>query len=196
MAPDTPERFLSAISARCTRQDQTRFDGSAERIFQRARLRASPLAPENLLRTVGRRFKRRGSWPQFVTSSADGWPASPSDRRRPRRTCRRATSAPASGVDRVGLGLAAVDRLQVQRVAEHEGNALGRAQVGEPVPGEHALAADDEAVAVGRERRQEPFGFRRQRRFATRSRRRNRGRTATWFWRADRRRSRIGAGRV
>jgi hypothetical protein len=55
MAPDTPERFLSAVF--CTRQDQTRFDGSAER----ARQRASPLAPENLLRTVGRRFKRQGS---------------------------------------------------------------------------------------------------------------------------------------
>ena len=45
------------------------------------------------------------------------------------------------------------------------------AQIGEPVPGEQALAADDQAVAVGRQRGQEVVGFRRQRRLRARSRR-------------------------
>src|SRR5437870_2186868 len=61
MAPDTPECFTLAASARCTRQDQTRFGGSVERSFRSARLRESAPAPENSFRTVGRRFKRRGS---------------------------------------------------------------------------------------------------------------------------------------
>src|SRR5262245_21067457 len=34
-------------------------------------------------------------------------------------------------------------------MAEHEGNALLGAQVGEPVPGEHALDGDDQAGVVG-----------------------------------------------
>src|SRR5947209_16298036 len=72
MAPDTPERFRSAASARCPRQDQTRFGGSAERLFRSARLRESPPAPEKLLRAARRRFKRRGSEPQFVVGSAGG----------------------------------------------------------------------------------------------------------------------------
>ena len=59
------------------------------------------------------------------------------------------------GVDLVVLGLAAVDGLHVQRVAEDEGDPLGGAEVGEPVPGEHALAADDQPVAVRGQRRQE-----------------------------------------
>src|SRR5262249_53579961 len=33
--------------------------------------------------------------------------------------------------------------------AEHEGDALGGAEVGQPVPGEHTFAGDDQAVAVG-----------------------------------------------
>ena len=65
------------------------------------------------------------------------------------------------GVDGVGLGLAAVDRLEVQRVAQDEGDALGGAQVGEPVPGEQALAADDQAVAERRQHLQEPVLLRR-----------------------------------
>ena len=72
LAPDTPDGFLSAISARCPQQDQTRFDGSAGRSFRSARLRASPPAPENSFRSVRRRFKRQGSMPQFVSGSADG----------------------------------------------------------------------------------------------------------------------------
>jgi hypothetical protein len=33
------------------------------------------------------------------------------------------------------------------KAAQHEGDALGGAQVGQPVPGEHALDADHQAVA-------------------------------------------------
>ena len=66
------------------------------------------------------------------------------------------------GVDGVGLGLAAVDRLEVERVAQDEGDALGGAQVGQPVPGEQALAADHQAVAVRGQGRQESVGLRRQ----------------------------------
>jgi hypothetical protein len=50
--------------------------------------------------------------------------------------------------DLVVLGLAAVNRLHVQRMAEHESNALGLAEIGKPVPGEHAFAGDDEPVAI------------------------------------------------
>ena len=77
------------------------------------------------------------------------WPA---DRRRP---CGKHAAAQQAGdlggVDRVVLGLAAVDGLHVQGVAEDEGDALVFAEVGEPVPGEHALAADDQ-VRRGRAR--------------------------------------------
>ena len=51
----------------------------------------------------------------------------------------------------VVLGLAAVDGLHVQGVAEDEGDLLLVAQVGEPVPGEHALAGDDDVGAEGRQ---------------------------------------------
>jgi hypothetical protein len=50
------------------------------------------------------------------------------------------------GVDLIVLGLGAVDRLHVEGVAQDEGDAEFVAAVGEPVPGEHALAGDDEAV--------------------------------------------------
>ena len=52
-------------------------------------------------------------------------------------------------VDAVVLGLGAVDELHVQRVAQREGDGLVLTQIGEPVPGEHALAADDDALAKG-----------------------------------------------
>jgi hypothetical protein len=42
-----------------------------------------------------------------------------------------------------------VDHLHVEGVAEDEGDAFGLAEVGEPVPGEHALGPDDESVAEG-----------------------------------------------
>src|SRR5262249_44493125 len=53
------------------------------------------------------------------------------------------------GVEPVVLGLAAVNGLHVQGVAQHEGNLLGGAEVGQPVPGEHAFAGNDQAVAEG-----------------------------------------------
>jgi hypothetical protein len=42
-----------------------------------------------------------------------------------------------------------VDGLHVQGVPEDEGEAFSVAEVGEPVPAEEALAADDEVVAEG-----------------------------------------------
>src|SRR5439155_9990553 len=53
------------------------------------------------------------------------------------------------GIDLVGLGLAAVDGLHVQGVAQDEGDALCGAEVGEPVPGEQALTGDGQPVAEG-----------------------------------------------
>ena len=44
-----------------------------------------------------------------------------------------------------------MNRLHVQRVAEHEGNAVFGAEVGEPVPGEHTFDGDSETVTVGRD---------------------------------------------
>src|SRR5262249_56723051 len=54
-----------------------------------------------------------------------------------------------AGIDAVVLGLAAVDRLQAQRVAQDEGDAVLLAAVGNPVPGEQALAADHEPLTEG-----------------------------------------------
>ena len=51
------------------------------------------------------------------------------------------------GIDFVVLGLAAVDRIHIERVAQDEGNALAGTQVSEPVPGEHALDGHDETFA-------------------------------------------------
>jgi hypothetical protein len=48
------------------------------------------------------------------------------------------------GIDLVRLGLTAVNGLHVQGVPQDEGDVLGGAQVGEPVPGEHALTGDDQ----------------------------------------------------
>jgi hypothetical protein len=59
------------------------------------------------------------------------------------------------GVDLVVLGLGAVDGPHVQGMAQDEGDALLLAGVGQPVPGEHALAGDDQAVAVGGNRFEE-----------------------------------------
>jgi len=52
------------------------------------------------------------------------------------------------GVEAVVLGLAPVDQLHGQCVPEHERDPLVLAQVGEPVPGEHALAPDHQSLAV------------------------------------------------
>src|SRR5262249_42547958 len=53
-----------------------------------------------------------------------------------------------TGVKAVVLGLAAVDGFQVQGVAEDEGDVLLDAAIGDPVPGEQALGADHEVVAI------------------------------------------------
>ncbi len=42
-------------------------------------------------------------------------------------------------------------------MAEHEGDLLALAQVGDPVPGEHALDADHQAVAKGRDGLEQRF---------------------------------------
>ena len=55
------------------------------------------------------------------------------------------------GVNPVVLGLATVDGFHRQRVAEHERDAFGRADVGHPVPREHALDRHHQSVAVGRD---------------------------------------------
>ena len=51
------------------------------------------------------------------------------------------------GIDLVVLRFAAVDGLHVEGVSENELDAFASAQVGQPVPGEHALDGDDEIVA-------------------------------------------------
>ena len=63
-----------------------------------------------------------------------------------------------SSIDTVVLGLAAVNRFHVQRVAEDEGDTFVSAQIGEPIPGEDALAGDDEVVAIRGHGREERFG--------------------------------------
>ena len=62
------------------------------------------------------------------------------------------------GVDLVVLDRGAVDGSHVEGVAEDELDAFGLAEISEPVPGEDALGADDEAVAVGRDGFQERLG--------------------------------------
>ena len=44
-----------------------------------------------------------------------------------------------------------MDRFHVKSVAEHEGDVVQGAQVGDPVPGEHALDADHQSLAKGRQ---------------------------------------------
>ena len=53
------------------------------------------------------------------------------------------------GVVAVALGLAAVDGFHGEGVSEGEGDVVVAAEVGEPVPAVHALAADDDSVAEG-----------------------------------------------
>jgi len=60
------------------------------------------------------------------------------------------------------LGLAAVDGLHVQRVAQHESDPLPGAEVRQPVPGEDAFDGDDEAVTVGGHGLEEGLGRRGQ----------------------------------
>ena len=65
-------------------------------------------------------------------------------------------------VDLVVLGLAAVNGLHVERMAQHERDVLAGAQSGQPVPGEHALHADDELLAVEADGVEEQVGSRGQ----------------------------------
>ena len=51
-----------------------------------------------------------------------------------------------------------MDRLHVQGVAEHEGDGVVLAEVGQPIPGEHALGADNQAVTERPDRIQESGG--------------------------------------
>ncbi len=62
------------------------------------------------------------------------------------------------GVVAVALGLAAVDGFHGEGVSQGEGDVVVAAEVGEPVPAVHALAADDDAVAEGRDGFEEGFG--------------------------------------
>jgi hypothetical protein len=55
------------------------------------------------------------------------------------------------GIHPIVLGLAAVDGLHVQGMAEDEGDVLAGAEIGKPVPAEDALSGDDQVVAVGRD---------------------------------------------
>ena len=52
------------------------------------------------------------------------------------------------GVFAIVLGFAAVDGFHGECVAEDEVDAFAFAQIREPVPSEHALAADYDSVAV------------------------------------------------
>ena len=66
------------------------------------------------------------------------------------------------GVDLVVLGLAAVNGLHEQCMAEHEADAFPRAQIGEPIPGVDALAGHHEVVAVGSHGFEKRLGLRGQ----------------------------------
>ena len=59
------------------------------------------------------------------------------------------------GINLVVLRLAAVDGLHRQRVAEHERDALRRADIGQPVPREHALGRHDQILSVRRDHLEE-----------------------------------------
>jgi hypothetical protein len=61
-------------------------------------------------------------------------------------------------VNLVVLGLATVDGLHVERMAQYEGNLLAGAEIGQPVPGEHALDADDKFLAVEADRVEKVVG--------------------------------------
>jgi hypothetical protein len=62
------------------------------------------------------------------------------------------------GVVSVALGFAAVDGFHGPGVSEGEGEVVIAAEVGQPVPAVHALAADYDSVAEGRNGVEEGFG--------------------------------------
>jgi hypothetical protein len=53
-----------------------------------------------------------------------------------------------------------VDGLHVEGVAENEGDLLGSAEIGQPIPGEDALHRHDDVLAVGSEEIEENLGVR------------------------------------
>lgn len=60
------------------------------------------------------------------------------------------------GIDLVVLGLSAMDRFHVERMAQYERDVLGLAEIGQPIPGEDALDTDYDIVPVGCNQLQEP----------------------------------------
>ena len=61
------------------------------------------------------------------------------------------------GIDAVVLGLAPMDGLHVESVAEDEGDGVLGTEVGEPVPAEDALAGYDQVLPVGFDGFEEAF---------------------------------------
>ena len=55
------------------------------------------------------------------------------------------------GVNAVVLVFAAVNGLEVERVGQDEVESGGLAGIGQPIPAEHALGADGQVVAIGRD---------------------------------------------
>ena len=60
-------------------------------------------------------------------------------------------SSDLAGIDAIVFGFAAVDGFHVQGVAQDERNLVLQAEVRDPVPGEHALDADNQVLAKGRD---------------------------------------------
>jgi hypothetical protein len=56
------------------------------------------------------------------------------------------------GVDAIVFGLSAMDRFHIEGVTEDEGDLLFGTEVGQPVPGEHALDGDYEVFSIGLDR--------------------------------------------
>jgi hypothetical protein len=63
------------------------------------------------------------------------------------------------GIDAVVLGFAAVHGPHVKRMAQDAGNPLLHAEIGQPVPGEHALAADHDIRAERLQRLEKCLGI-------------------------------------
>ena len=53
------------------------------------------------------------------------------------------------GIELVIFGLAAMDGFHVEGVSKDKGDGLFSTEIGEPLPGEHALDCDDEALTGG-----------------------------------------------
>ena len=63
------------------------------------------------------------------------------------------------GVDAIVFRLASVDRLHIEGMAQHEGQALPGAQIRDPVPGEHALHGDHQIFPEGGDHGEEGVRF-------------------------------------